>query len=58
MVTALAGSKGWAADTVSVLQGGHVVESGAVEDVFGAPRTAYARDLIDAVPGRRLLAAE
>ena len=46
------------ADTVSVLQHGRIVEDGPVEAVFITPRTAYTRDLIDAVPGRHLQAAE
>ncbi|MDB5506718.1 MAG: putative ATPase component of various ABC-type transport system [Devosia sp.] len=40
-------------DTVSVLQNGRVVESGTVADVFERPQSAYARQLIDAIPGRR-----
>jgi peptide/nickel transport system ATP-binding protein len=40
------------ADTVSVMRAGKVVESGAVEEVFHAPRTDYARELIEAIPGR------
>ncbi len=40
------------ADTVSVMRHGEVVEAGPVEDVFQAPRSDYARELIDAIPGR------
>ena len=40
-------------DTVSVLNGGKIVESGAVEDVFEHPQSAYTRELIDAIPGKK-----
>lgn len=39
--------------TVTVLNHGRVVESGAVAEVFGSPRSSYTRDLIDAIPGQR-----
>ncbi|MBO9567485.1 MAG: ABC transporter ATP-binding protein [Cellulomonas iranensis] len=42
------------ADHVCVMQGGRLVEQGTVDDVFGAPRTAYTRALLDAIPGRDL----
>ena len=38
------------ADTVSVMSGGHLVESGPTEDLFTRPRTAYTRALLDAIP--------
>ena len=41
------------ADTVSVLNDGKLVESGRVEDVFGNPQSAYTRELLDAIPGKR-----
>ena len=41
------------ADTVSVLNGGRLVETGGVEDVFSNPKSPYTRELIDAVPGKK-----
>jgi peptide/nickel transport system ATP-binding protein len=41
------------ADTVSVLNGGLLVETGGVEDVFSNPKGPYTRELIDAVPGKK-----
>jgi peptide/nickel transport system ATP-binding protein len=43
-------------DTVSVLQAGRQVEAGPVEDIFIRPQSAYARELIDAIPGKRISA--
>jgi peptide/nickel transport system ATP-binding protein len=40
------------ADTVVVLEKGRRVESGPVEQVLAAPREAYTRNLIDALPQR------
>ncbi|TXH85103.1 MAG: ABC transporter ATP-binding protein [Rhizobium sp.] len=40
------------ADTVSVLNGGRLVETGPIGDVFNNPRSSYTRELIDAVPGK------
>ncbi len=40
-------------DTVSVLNDGKLVEGGAIDDVFDNPQSAYTRELIDAVPGKR-----
>ncbi|MFE0171513.1 dipeptide ABC transporter ATP-binding protein [Streptomyces sp. NPDC059002] len=37
-------------DDVLVMRGGRAVERGAVRDVLGAPREAYTRELLDAVP--------
>ncbi len=41
------------ADTVSVLNGGRLVETGAIGDVFSNPQSPYTRELIDAVPGKK-----
>jgi peptide/nickel transport system ATP-binding protein len=43
-------------DTVSVLKDGRQVEAGAVEAIFRHPQDEYTRELIDAIPGRRLAA--
>lgn len=42
------------AHQVLVLRQGKTVEQGAVNDVFEQPEAAYTRELIDAIPGRRL----
>ncbi|KQQ07390.1 dipeptide ABC transporter ATP-binding protein [Rathayibacter sp. Leaf296] len=44
------------AHDVVVLRAGRVVEQGPSHEIFAAPRTDYVRELLDAVPGRRLLA--
>ena len=41
------------ADTVSVLNGGKLVDSGPVAEVFGNPSSAYTRELIEAIPGKK-----
>jgi peptide/nickel transport system ATP-binding protein len=38
------------ADTVSVLQGGRVVEEGPVQEIFSRPKHSYTEALIDAIP--------
>ncbi|MGO4197563.1 dipeptide ABC transporter ATP-binding protein [Rhizobium sp. YAF28] len=43
------------ADTVSVLNSGRVVDSGPVEEVFRNPKSTYTRELIDAIPGKKLV---
>ncbi|TQM29236.1 dipeptide ABC transporter ATP-binding protein [Nocardia bhagyanarayanae] len=44
------------ADDVLVMQQGRVVEAAAAEEVFDHPREDYTRRLLDAIPGRDLLA--
>ncbi len=46
-------------DEVAVMRGGHVLEQGPREQIFGAPRHPWTRALLDAVPvpGRRRGAA-
>ncbi|OIH92551.1 ABC transporter ATP-binding protein [Curtobacterium sp. MCBA15_001] len=45
------------ADDVVVMRRGEVVEHGSVAQVFDAPQDQYTRDLLDAVPGRRIAEA-
>ncbi|WP_295735917.1 ABC transporter ATP-binding protein [uncultured Bartonella sp.] len=40
-------------DTVTVLQHGHEIESGDVEEIFVRPRECYTKDLIAAIPGKK-----
>ncbi|MBP2187884.1 dipeptide ABC transporter ATP-binding protein [Nocardia goodfellowii] len=44
------------ADDVLVMQKGGVVESASTTEVFDNPQTEYTRRLLDAIPGRELLA--
>lgn len=44
------------ADDVLVMQHGKVVEAAAADEVFDNPRQEYTRNLLDAIPGRALLA--
>ena len=38
------------ADRVSVFQRGRLVETGTVAEIFAAPKSAYTRELIGAIP--------
>ena len=38
---------------VTVMQGGRVVETGSVEQIFRAPTQDYTRQLIAAIPSRK-----
>jgi peptide/nickel transport system ATP-binding protein len=40
------------------MRGGRIAESGPAEQVLEAPRDAYTRVLLDAVPGTRLASAK
>ncbi len=42
------------ADRVAVMEQGHLVEQGAVAEVFAAPRHAYTRRLIESAPRREV----
>ncbi|MET9215457.1 MULTISPECIES: ABC transporter ATP-binding protein [unclassified Nocardia] len=44
------------ADHVLVMRAGKVVESATTDEVFAAPEQDYTRALLDAIPGRELLA--
>ncbi|MEV0061230.1 ABC transporter ATP-binding protein [Nocardia sp. NPDC050718] len=44
------------ADHVLVMRAGEVVESATTDEVFAAPEQDYTRALLDAIPGRELLA--
>jgi peptide/nickel transport system ATP-binding protein len=41
------------ADRVAIMQGGEIVETGTVREVFHAPSHPYTRRLLEAVPGRQ-----
>ena len=40
-------------ERVAVLRGGELLEEGPTQEVFRAPKTAYTKNLIDAIPRRR-----
>ena len=41
-----------AADRIVVMDGGRIVEQGPPSQIFLDPRSAYTRELVDAIPGR------
>ncbi|MBB3149502.1 peptide/nickel transport system ATP-binding protein [Phyllobacterium trifolii] len=43
------------ADRVAIMQGGKIVETGTVRQVFETPQHPYTHRLFDAVPGRRVV---
>ena len=45
------------ADRVAVMENGHIVEQGAVADVFARPQHPYTRKLIDSKPARDVVEA-
>ena len=45
------------ADRIIVMENGHIVEQGAVDDVFANPQHAYTRKLIDSKPVRDVVEA-
>jgi peptide/nickel transport system ATP-binding protein len=44
------------ADRIIVMRRGEIVEQGVTQSVFLHPRHAYTRELLEAIPGRRLFA--
>ncbi|MGV6872117.1 ABC transporter ATP-binding protein [Pseudochelatococcus sp. B33] len=40
------------ADRVAIMNGGRIVETGTVKEVFGTPQHPYTRTLLDSIPGR------
>lgn len=45
------------ADEVAVMHNGKVIEHGAVDDIYLAPTQEYTRNLLNAIPGRRVMSA-
>lgn len=45
------------ADDIVVMEHGKIVEQGPADDIFANPQRDYTRELIDAVPGGKVLAA-
>jgi microcin C transport system ATP-binding protein len=46
------------ADRVAVMENGHIVEQGAVREVFARPAHGYTRRLLDSKPARDVVAAQ
>ena len=43
------------ADEVAVMHRGRVIEQGAVDNIYREPAQQYTRNLLNAIPGRRVL---
>jgi peptide/nickel transport system ATP-binding protein len=43
------------ADQVAVMNKGQIVEFGSTQEIFADPQQAYTRNLLDAIPGAKLL---
>ncbi|MFM2024290.1 MAG: hypothetical protein RLZZ56_303, partial [Actinomycetota bacterium] len=43
------------ADQVAVMNKGQIVEFGSTKEIFAKPKQEYTRNLLDAIPGAKLL---